>query len=52
MAMMDKQTPAEVPENDAAALCGNNKELKVPRRCKDCPDIVLCDFDYCLHWWH
>jgi hypothetical protein len=52
MAVMDQQTAADISENDPAALRGDNREPKVPCRCKDCPDSVLCDFDYCLHWWH
>ena len=50
---MDQYTsPPDFPENDPTAIGGDNREPKVPCRCKDCPDSVLCDFDYCLHWWH
>lgn len=52
MAVMDQQASADLPENDPDAFCRDNREPKVSHRCKDCPDSVLCDFDYCLHWWH
>jgi hypothetical protein len=52
MAVMDQQASADFSENDPAAICRNSKEQKKTHRCNDCPDAGLCDFDYCLHWWH
>lgn len=49
---MDQKASADIPENDPAVLCGDSREPNVPCRCKDCPDSALCDYDYCLHWWH
>lgn len=49
---MDQQVPADLPESDTRLLREDSKDPQVPHRCMHCQDSVLCDFDYCLHWWH
>ena len=28
------------------------KTFVLPKRCKSCEDLAICDLDFCLHWWH
>lgn len=27
-------------------------EVKLPKRCKECLQSELCDYEICLNWWH